>query len=176
MPGGGPIYAGPGVVHWHGAAPDEHLVQLIVAARHRSAPNQPCGSPRRLLRRSLLYRQRELHGIHKSFIINDLLYVCQPRFPRSFLYSQRESSGLSEPFVDESGATPRWSRPWLVGFRPAAGGPVHPAGRMETRGPSVPDRPRRCSALPTPLWTRRRGPRDAQASSSSISINRTERV
>ena len=28
MPGGQPIYAGPGVVHWHGAAPDEHVVQL----------------------------------------------------------------------------------------------------------------------------------------------------
>ncbi len=23
-------YAGPGVVHWHGAAPDEHMVQLTV--------------------------------------------------------------------------------------------------------------------------------------------------
>ena len=28
MSGGQPIYAGPGVVHWHGAAPDEHVVQL----------------------------------------------------------------------------------------------------------------------------------------------------
>ena len=27
-PGDRPIYAGPGVVHWHGAAPDEHLIQL----------------------------------------------------------------------------------------------------------------------------------------------------
>ena len=25
-------YAGPGVVHWHGAAPDEHMVQLTVAS------------------------------------------------------------------------------------------------------------------------------------------------
>ena len=25
---GQPVYAGPGVVHWHGAAPDEHMVQL----------------------------------------------------------------------------------------------------------------------------------------------------
>ena len=25
---GTPVYAGPGVVHWHGAAPDEHMVQL----------------------------------------------------------------------------------------------------------------------------------------------------
>ena len=28
VPGGRPIYAGPGVVHWHGATPDEYLVQL----------------------------------------------------------------------------------------------------------------------------------------------------
>ena len=28
VPGGQPAYAGPGVVHWHGAAPDEHVVQL----------------------------------------------------------------------------------------------------------------------------------------------------
>ena len=28
VPDGRPIYAGPDVVHWHGAAPDEHLVQL----------------------------------------------------------------------------------------------------------------------------------------------------
>ena len=25
---GTPVYAGPGVVHWHGAAPDQHMVQL----------------------------------------------------------------------------------------------------------------------------------------------------
>ena len=25
---GRPVYAGPNVVHWHGAAPDEHVVQL----------------------------------------------------------------------------------------------------------------------------------------------------
>ena len=25
---GQPVYAGPGVVHWHGASPDEHMVQL----------------------------------------------------------------------------------------------------------------------------------------------------
>lgn len=25
---GTPVFAGPGVVHWHGAAPDEHMVQL----------------------------------------------------------------------------------------------------------------------------------------------------
>ncbi len=28
VPGGQPIYAGPGVVHWHGADPDEFVVQL----------------------------------------------------------------------------------------------------------------------------------------------------
>ena len=28
LPGESPIFAGPGVVHWHGAAPDEHVVQL----------------------------------------------------------------------------------------------------------------------------------------------------
>ena len=28
LPGGNPVFAGPGVVHWHGAAPDEHVVQL----------------------------------------------------------------------------------------------------------------------------------------------------
>jgi quercetin dioxygenase-like cupin family protein len=28
VPGGSPNYTGPGVVHWHGAAPDEHVVQL----------------------------------------------------------------------------------------------------------------------------------------------------
>ncbi len=28
LPGNPPVFAGPGVVHWHGAAPDEHVVQL----------------------------------------------------------------------------------------------------------------------------------------------------
>lgn len=28
VPGGTPVYAGPDVVHWHGASPDEHVVQL----------------------------------------------------------------------------------------------------------------------------------------------------
>ena len=28
VPGGAPVYAGPDVVHWHGASPDEHVVQL----------------------------------------------------------------------------------------------------------------------------------------------------
>ncbi len=28
LPGEPPVFAGPGVVHWHGAAPDEHVVQL----------------------------------------------------------------------------------------------------------------------------------------------------
>ena len=28
VPGEAPVFAGPGVVHWHGAAPDEHVVQL----------------------------------------------------------------------------------------------------------------------------------------------------
>ena len=28
VPGGRPIYTGPGVVHWHGADPDEYVVQL----------------------------------------------------------------------------------------------------------------------------------------------------
>ena len=28
LPGEPPVFAGPGVVHWHGAAPDEYLVQL----------------------------------------------------------------------------------------------------------------------------------------------------
>ena len=28
LPGGSPNYTAPGVVHWHGAAPDEHVVQL----------------------------------------------------------------------------------------------------------------------------------------------------
>ncbi|TDI23613.1 MAG: cupin domain-containing protein [Acidobacteria bacterium] len=28
LPGESPIFAGPGVVHWHGAAPDEYVVQL----------------------------------------------------------------------------------------------------------------------------------------------------
>ena len=28
LPGGEPIFAGPGIVHWHGAAPDEYVVQL----------------------------------------------------------------------------------------------------------------------------------------------------
>ena len=29
-PGGRPVFAAPGVVHWHGASPDEHVVQLTV--------------------------------------------------------------------------------------------------------------------------------------------------
>ena len=32
VPGGTPVYAGPGVVHWHGASPDEHVVQLTFIA------------------------------------------------------------------------------------------------------------------------------------------------
>ena len=30
VPGGSPVFAAPGVVHWHGASPDEYVVQLTV--------------------------------------------------------------------------------------------------------------------------------------------------
>ena len=30
VPGGRPVFAAAGVVHWHGASPDEHVVQLTV--------------------------------------------------------------------------------------------------------------------------------------------------
>ena len=30
LPGGAPNYTAPGVVHWHGASPDEHVIQLTV--------------------------------------------------------------------------------------------------------------------------------------------------
>ena len=30
VPGGRPIFAAAGVEHWHGASPDEHVVQLTV--------------------------------------------------------------------------------------------------------------------------------------------------
>lgn len=30
VPGGSPVFAAAGVVHWHGASPDEHVVQLTV--------------------------------------------------------------------------------------------------------------------------------------------------
>ncbi|MCY4602208.1 MAG: cupin domain-containing protein [Acidobacteria bacterium] len=30
VPGGSPVFAAAGVVHWHGAWPDEHVVQLTV--------------------------------------------------------------------------------------------------------------------------------------------------
>ena len=33
---GVPYYAGPGVVHWHGASPDEHMVQLTVVTGQTS--------------------------------------------------------------------------------------------------------------------------------------------
>ena len=33
---GTPVYAGPGVVHWHGAAPDEHMVQLTFVSGQTS--------------------------------------------------------------------------------------------------------------------------------------------
>ena len=36
LPGEPPIFAGPGVVHWHGAAPDEHVVQLTFVSRQAS--------------------------------------------------------------------------------------------------------------------------------------------
>ena len=32
VPGGTPVYTGPDVVHWHGASPDEHVVQLTFIA------------------------------------------------------------------------------------------------------------------------------------------------
>ena len=31
-----PVYAGPNVVHWHGAAPDEHMVQLTFVSGETS--------------------------------------------------------------------------------------------------------------------------------------------
>ena len=34
--GGNPVYAGPGVVHWHGAAPDQHMVQLTFVSGQTS--------------------------------------------------------------------------------------------------------------------------------------------
>ena len=30
VPGGRPVFAPAGVVHWHGASPDEYVVQLTV--------------------------------------------------------------------------------------------------------------------------------------------------
>ena len=30
LPGGAPNYTAPGVVHWHGASPDEHVIQLTI--------------------------------------------------------------------------------------------------------------------------------------------------
>ena len=30
MPGGRPVFAPAGLVHWHGASPDEHVVQLTI--------------------------------------------------------------------------------------------------------------------------------------------------
>ena len=33
---GTPVYAGPGVVHWHGAAPDQHMVQLTFVSGQTS--------------------------------------------------------------------------------------------------------------------------------------------
>ena len=36
LPGEPPVFAGPGVVHWHGAAPDEHVVQLTFVSGQTS--------------------------------------------------------------------------------------------------------------------------------------------
>ncbi len=36
MEPGQPVYAGPGVVHWHGAAPDQHVVQLTFVSGQTS--------------------------------------------------------------------------------------------------------------------------------------------
>ena len=36
LPGEAPVFAGPGVVHWHGAAPDEHVVQLTFVSGQAS--------------------------------------------------------------------------------------------------------------------------------------------
>ena len=36
LPGEPPVFAGPGVVHWHGAAPDEHMVQLTFVSGETS--------------------------------------------------------------------------------------------------------------------------------------------
>ena len=33
---GNPVYAGPGVVHWHGAAPDQHMIQLTFVSGQTS--------------------------------------------------------------------------------------------------------------------------------------------
>ena len=33
---GNPVHAGPGVVHWHGAAPDEHMAQLTFVSGETS--------------------------------------------------------------------------------------------------------------------------------------------
>ena len=33
---GTPVHAGPGVVHWHGAAPDQHMVQLTFVSGQTS--------------------------------------------------------------------------------------------------------------------------------------------
>ncbi len=36
LPGNPPVFAGPGVVHWHGAAPDEYMVQLTFVSGQTS--------------------------------------------------------------------------------------------------------------------------------------------
>ena len=110
-------------------------------------------------------------------MINDLLQVLQTRSPRSFPHLQRESSGPSRPVTDESGTIPDGPQPRFAKLKPVARVPVQPAGGIETPGPTARDRPATCSAFPTPPWTGARARRQAGwASSSSIPINRRERV
>ena len=125
----------------------------------------------------LRLRQREFRIAHKSFTINDLTQARWPPSPRLFPHLQRESSGPCKPVADESGTTPDGLQPGLAKLKPAARAPVHPASGIENAGTFVQDHPAMCSAFPTPRWTSGRGRgQAARESSSSISINRAERV
>ncbi len=76
-------------------------------------------------------RQGEFRILHKSFTANDLIQVCQPRFPRSFPHFKRESSGPCRPAANDSGTTPDGLQPRLAKLDPAAERLVQPAGSIE---------------------------------------------
>ena len=105
--------------------------------RCRSRPSR--ASP---ARHATSLRQREFRIFHKSFTVNDLIQVCQPRFPRSFPHLSQDSSGPCRPAADDSGTMPDGFQPRLAELEPAPRTPCAscPAA-SKTGGPSVQDRP-----------------------------------
>ena len=122
--------------------------------------------------RPLPLRQGEFCDFHKSLILNDLLWACWPWFPLWFPYFEREYSGRRKPSVDESGPAPDGHKRFSRG----SSSPPRACASRQRHGKRTGSSFQTAASVQRVFHTAldgKRRPHDAQASSSSISINQT---